>query len=1421
MNNIRFNSVAIAVATVLSASVTATAPISVSDKATDLKNFEVNGSINLSAKRPAHVLTNQSLSSDFVLKDQVDRRSGLKTFTWVDKSEQLKTKKRMSKSGNVGLNDKRARATIGTLVKQHGLSKTSVDDAKLLFADQHPSRPSIFKYQQMIDDREVFGRQLAVIFDREENPVAVSGYFSSEQSLQNMRSSNSGFKISAKKAFESALKNIGLKDVSVNTVLSKQSDGYDHYTLTAKQNSSITFSQSQRLKEVYFPVGESLVPGYYIEIFGGDNNSTNGFAFGLVISANDGKLLFRKNLIEHQDYTYRTYADNVQVPLDGPFGNTLTPHPTGNVDDPLTETVVAADLITLESGPISTQDPWLPDNATVTTGNNVDSYADISGPDGFNEGDIRPTTTAANTFDYVSELNEDSLSNNGRNAAAVNLFYVNNYLHDWFYDNGFNEAAGNAQQDNFGRGGLGNDRMRVEAQDSSGTNNANMSTPADGAPPRMQMYLFVSGSGVGLDIDGVGSFDAGTAQFGQQSFNLTGDAARLEDDTAPVEDGCEAVVNAADLTGKIAVIDRGTCAFTVKVKAAQDAGAVAAIVINDAPASDPDRGGIISMGGDDSTITIPSMFMSLEDGTQLLNAMDVDTVSITMARDVSYRDGTLDNGIVAHEWAHYLSNRLVSNASGLVNNMGRGMGEGWSDFVALMLTVKESDQSQAGNENFQGVYPVAGFATKDNYYGIRRVPYSTDMNKNGLTFRHIALGEALPDNHPVRYGQDGSSNNAVHATGEVWSTSLWEVYAALLNREDLTFAEAQNRMKNYLVAGLKMTPYAPTITEARDGILAAAYASDPDDFATILQAFARRGLGINAVSPERFSSDQVGVVEDFTAEGSAIAVQSMSIDTNVLTQEIKYCDGDNIWDAGETALLTVNLRNAGTTSLSGVTAELTSSNDITFADGSAVTFSQLNEYGDLVTAQIPVLLNSATEQEDVTITLTFNEIGNAPEDVIEPAPVNLTVTTNFDLAKTSQSENLEDTLTVDADWTLTASSNLLNKFELDGGVYDQFFGTGQMFYGDNNATAGSSSLVSPIVTVAETGAMTMSFFHYYEFESSENDQQGIDYLDGGVIEVSVDGGDWVDVTSIGGTIEPNYSGTVLESNPVIGSRQAFVGPIQQFGQSVTVSIPEGDINGSNLQFRFLIGTDDAIGSFGWLIDDIAFDNITNFPFSGRVTEDGVCENAPPVVDAIETISVSEKEGGEQRTVTLSAATFDHEGDSLTYSWTQTSGPNVSLENSDASSTSFVIPVVNQDSTFEFSVSVSDGSSATSMPATVEVTDVNDAPEVSISGVDSITEGESFTLSSNVTDDDTELTYQWQQVSGTSATIGSTTGASLSVESPSISEDETLVFELTVSDGETSTSTQKSVAVTNRSSGGGSLFWLVSGLLILCGFRSRK
>ena len=85
---------------------------------------------------------------------------------------------------------------------------------------------------------------------------------------------------------------------------------------------------------------------------------------------------------------------------------------------------------------------------------------------------------------------------------TLTLFYYNNLVHDYLYSIGFTESLWNFQQDNFGRGGAGKDAVSAQVQDGSGTDNANMGTPAEGSNPTMQMYLFTEASSFARRADG-------------------------------------------------------------------------------------------------------------------------------------------------------------------------------------------------------------------------------------------------------------------------------------------------------------------------------------------------------------------------------------------------------------------------------------------------------------------------------------------------------------------------------------------------------------------------------------------------------------------------------------------------------------------------------------------------------------------------------------------------------------------------------------------------------------------------------------------------------------------------------------------------------------------------------------------------------
>lgn len=141
---------------------------------------------------------------------------------------------------------------------------------------------------------------------------------------------------------------------------------------------------------------------------------------------------------------------------------------------------------------------------TITRGNNVHAYNDIASTNS-SAGD-EPDGTASLSFDYTANLANSPSTNSifqGMNLSSntTNLFYMNNMMHDIYYNYGFDEAAGNFQQNNYGNGGIGGDYVFAEAQDGSGTDNANFSTPADGGNGRMQMYLWSGSPNIDGDID--------------------------------------------------------------------------------------------------------------------------------------------------------------------------------------------------------------------------------------------------------------------------------------------------------------------------------------------------------------------------------------------------------------------------------------------------------------------------------------------------------------------------------------------------------------------------------------------------------------------------------------------------------------------------------------------------------------------------------------------------------------------------------------------------------------------------------------------------------------------------------------------------------------------------------------------------------
>lgn len=219
----------------------------------------------------------------------------------------------------------------------------------------------------------------------------------------------------------------------------------------------------------------------------------------LVDALEGGIVLFRKGIThtQTQPATYSVYNDDSPAPF-----SPSTALPGSGLQGP----AIPRTLLTLISElPGFDNLGWITDGVNTTTGNNVDAGLDIVAPNGIDVNG-RPVGSPFRVFDFpynpspgIPPPGDAPTLADYRMGAVTNLFFWSNRYHDRLYELGFTEAARNFQLDNFGRGGLGNDFVRAEAQDASGTNNANFGTPPDGSLPRMQMFIF---TGPNPDRDG-------------------------------------------------------------------------------------------------------------------------------------------------------------------------------------------------------------------------------------------------------------------------------------------------------------------------------------------------------------------------------------------------------------------------------------------------------------------------------------------------------------------------------------------------------------------------------------------------------------------------------------------------------------------------------------------------------------------------------------------------------------------------------------------------------------------------------------------------------------------------------------------------------------------------------------------------------
>ncbi len=675
---------------------------------------------------------------------------------------------------------------------------------------------------------------------------------------------------------------------------------------------------------------------------------------------------------------------------------------------------------------------------TITRGNNVHAYLDLNNS-GEPQGD-EPDGGANLVFDFPMDLSAEPETY--REAAVTQLFYTNNMMHDLAYAYGFDEEAGNFQQNNYGRGGEGGDYVNAHAQDGGSVNNASFAAPPDGINGTMQMYLW-SGGGSVFRVNSpqpvAGSYEvAEAADFGAPitATPVSGDAIVVDDGTSEGSLGCEPLVNTEAMAGKVAIIDRGGCDFGLKALNAQQAGAIGVIICNFEDATVNMGGGAIG-----PQVNVPVVSMGSSD-CQTIREFAGQGLSVTFQvpedSGPELIDGDLDNGIVAHEYAHGISNRLTGGASAtgcLAND--EQMGEGWSDFFALISTVKPGDTGAMPRGI--GTYALRQETTGS---GIRRQRYSTDFSVNNQTY------------------DDVKGTTGPHPLGEVWAAVTWDLYWAMVDEygwdpDPINGTGGNNMAIQLVMDGMKLQDCSPGFEDGRDAILAA----DTINYGgangcLIWEVFARRGMGYFMNQESAFNRNDN--VEDF--EPLPECIRELKI-TKAVTPFI---------EAGEEVEVALTLTNHKGSTVTGVMVEDEIPQGMAFIPGSAQG-ADATATAAGVALEVGEMVNG--ESLEITYKLSTNE--------------GIFSTTQFFDGMENEDENW---------FFLNLDPDGFNAWEIS--ELDAYEGE-KSWYVENTAFVNDQVvfLQEPVQISGERPVLR--FYHKYDTEIG---------FDGGLVEISTDGG---------------------------------------------------------------------------------------------------------------------------------------------------------------------------------------------------------------------------------------------------------------------------------------------------------------------------
>lgn len=223
-------------------------------------------------------------------------------------------------------------------------------------------------------------------------------------------------------------------------------------------------------------------------------------------------------------------------------------------------------------------------------------------------------------------------------------------------------------------------------------------------------------------------------------------------------------------------------------------------------------------------------------------------------------------------------------------------------------------------------------------------------------------------------------------------------------------------------------------------------------------------------------------------------------------------------------------------------------------------------------------------------------------------------------------------------WTHGNSQGSIDNWAL---VTTQSHSATHSFFAAGPASTNINDLNSPTIAVpASATNLTLSFWHNYNFQSGR---------DGGVLEFSVNGGAWFDVTdaSSGAAFATGgyNSAFATNGNPntrnPLAPRSCWTGSNSGFTQVVINLTNTAKYAGHSLRIRWRLATNSSTASAGWYLDDIALNG------------GGAAVNLPPSI-TIDATAVPSPVAGTSTALNV-AATDDAGEPALSYTWSYTGG----------------------------------------------------------------------------------------------------------------------------------------------------------------------